>query len=373
MSTVKIDYEGKATIIQCLKTNKMLDICKKFSTKLNLELNNLYFLYGGSKINLNMTFQETANSIDNGRNQMNILALDINENEGLICPQCGFNYNINIDSKILDNINNSNSNQSKILNGVKGQITNIINTINKSQENENIINQLNNVIIMIEHIINNIKKNSDEMIKLNNLFDKIIVTNNVNKKNIKSNKPQIPDVSKINKTNLINTSNPKVDIYKNIIPDPESGNWGCYIKNALIHYEDYEDDDNNIYDNILTKAAMIGRDGAEWGRTDNFKIKLDEIKNLYNIFKKNINLDKTRDIVLDGQKYQIINYKNNFSIEIKNGEYGGTIAVTNKAYIFGFFNSNVKYRLNGKEKNQCQEICNKVVENLANLLKGVGY
>lgn len=360
-------------IIQCLKTDKMLDICKKFSTKSNLELNNLYFLYGGSKINLNMTFQETANSIDNGRNQMNILALDINENEGLICPQCGFNYNINIDSKILDNINNSNSNQSKILNGVKGQITNIINTINKSQENENIINQLNNVIIMIEHIINNIKKNSDEMIKLNNLFDKIVVKNNVNKKNVNANKPQIPDVSQINKTNLINASNPKVDIYKNIIPDPESGNWGCYIKNALIHYEDYEDDDNNIYDNILTKAAIIGRDGAECARTDNFKFKKDEIKNLNIIFNKNINLDKTRDIVLDGQKYQIINYKNNFSIEIKNGEYGGTIAVTNKAYIFGFFNSNVKYRLNGKEKNQCQEICNKVVENLANLLKGVGY
>ena len=373
MSTVKIDYEGKATIIQCLKTDKMFDICKKFSTKSNLELNNLYFLYGGSKINLNMTFQETANSIDNGRNQMNILALDINENEGLICPQCGFNYNINIDSKILENINNSNSNQSKILNGVKGQITNIINTINKSQENENIINQLNNVIIMIEHIINNIKKNSDEMIKLNNLFDKIVVKNNVNKRNIKSNKQQIQDAFQINKTNLIIASNPKVDIYKNIIPDPdpESENrWGLFIKKRLIHYED---DDNNIYDNILTKAAMIGRDGAEWARTDNFKIKDDEIKNLIKIFKKNINLDITRDIVLDGQKYQIINYKNNFSIEIKNGEYGGTIAVTNKVFIFGFFNSNVKYSLNGKEKNQCQEICNKVVENFATELKGIGY
>ena len=356
-------------IIQCLKTDKMLDICKKFSTKSNLELNNLYFLYGGSKINLNKTFQETANSIDIGRNQMNILALDINENEGLICPQCGFNYNINIDSKILDNINNSNSNQSKILNGVKGQITNIINTINKSQENENIINQLNNVIIMIEHIINNIKKNSDEMIKLNNLFDKIVVKNNVNKKNVNANQPQIPDVSQIIKTNLINISHSKVDIYKNIIPDPESG-WGIYIKKRLIHYED---DDNNIYDNTLTKAAMIGRDGAEWARTDNFKIKDDEIKNLIKIFNKNINLDKTRDIVLDGQKYQIINYKNNFSIEIKNGDYRGTIAVTYKLFIFGFFNSNVKYSLNGKEKNQCQEICNKVVESLATALKGMGY
>ena len=359
-------------IIQCLKTDKMLDICKKFSTKSNLELNNLYFLYGGSKINLNKTFQETANSIDNGRNQMNILALDINENEGLICPQCGFNYNINIDSKILDNINNSNSNQSKILNGVKGQITNIINTINKSQENENIINQLNNVIIMIEHIINNIKKNSDEIIKLNNLFDKIVVKNNVNKKNVNANKPQIPGVSQINKTNLINASDSKVDIYKNIIPDPESGNgsWGFYIKNFLIHYQD---DDNNIYDNILTKAAIIGKGGEEWATTDNFKFKKDEIKNINNIFNKNINLDKTRDIVLDGQKYQIINYKNNFSIEIKNGDYGGTIAVINKAYIFGFFNSNVKYSLNGKEKNQCQEICNKVVENLANNLKKMYY
>ena len=39
------------------------------------------------------------------------------------------------------------------------------------------------------------------------------------------------------------------------------------------------------------------------------------------------------------------------------------------AYIFGFFNSNVKYSLNGKEKNQCQEICNKVVENFANELR----
>ena len=331
MSTVKFQYEGTTTVIQCMKGDKMIDICKKFSSKTNLNLNKLYFLYGGRKINLDSTFQEIANSQDISRNEMNVLAYETNVIEGLICPKCGNSFYFN--TTIIDDLKNSHSNQINILNGLKGQLANIINDINSHKETNIIISQLDNIIIMIEHIINNIKKNTEEIIKLNN---------------------------------SINKSNSPIDIYKKII----GGSWGVYIRDKLIN----KLDDSNIYRNVLIKAAIIGKkNGVEWARTDNFTIKKDEIDNLNTIFKENINLNKEKKITIDDKEYQIINYKNKFSIDIKNGDYGGTIATSNQAFIFGFFNSKVKCTINEVEKTQCMDICRKVVESLAETFKSLNY
>ena len=73
MAKVIFTYNGYETIIQCLKEDKMRDICNKYASKINLNINSLLFIYGGNQINLEFTFEDQANSFDKERNQMNIL------------------------------------------------------------------------------------------------------------------------------------------------------------------------------------------------------------------------------------------------------------------------------------------------------------
>ena len=73
MASISFLYNGIETIIQCTTNEKIEDICKKFSTKINININNLQFLYGGQKIDYNFKFYEQANSLDKERNKMNIL------------------------------------------------------------------------------------------------------------------------------------------------------------------------------------------------------------------------------------------------------------------------------------------------------------
>ena len=91
--------EGKETYIQCSKEDKMKDICNKLSSKIEININLLYFIYNGNQINLQLTFREQANSLDNNRNQMNILVFK-HENDGLKCKKCGENISL----PLLDNI-----------------------------------------------------------------------------------------------------------------------------------------------------------------------------------------------------------------------------------------------------------------------------
>ena len=56
MAKAEFNYKGIITVIQCLEDEKMEEILKKFSTKVNLDINNLYFLYSGNKINSQLTF-----------------------------------------------------------------------------------------------------------------------------------------------------------------------------------------------------------------------------------------------------------------------------------------------------------------------------
>ncbi len=88
MSKVIFSYNGVTTTIQCMKEDKMINICKKFATKVNEDINTFYFLYGGNKLNLELTFEQQANQIDNSSNKMYILVYQY-ENEKFTCPKCG--------------------------------------------------------------------------------------------------------------------------------------------------------------------------------------------------------------------------------------------------------------------------------------------
>jgi profilin len=144
--------------------------------------------------------------------------------------------------------------------------------------------------------------------------------------------------------------------------------WGAYITNALVNKQDAA---GHVYNNVLTEATIMGFDGAEWAKTAGLTVKQDEIKKLNDLFKQSEN--NTPSVVLGGKKYQVTHYEKNAFVYLKIKEGGATIAKTNKAYIIGVYNTSKKYKYDGKELPQGVGMCNTVVEDLANQLKGQGY
>ena len=65
--------DGVNLTIQCTIEDKMKDICKCYSTKINKNMNSLSFLYEGKKVNIDLSFKEQAIDMDKNNNQMKIL------------------------------------------------------------------------------------------------------------------------------------------------------------------------------------------------------------------------------------------------------------------------------------------------------------
>ena len=82
--------------IQCLSNDKMGDICQKFATKVNKDINSLIFLYEGNKVNFELKFKEQANLLDRNKNEMKILVYN-NKNDEFICPKCEEKIKLNTD------------------------------------------------------------------------------------------------------------------------------------------------------------------------------------------------------------------------------------------------------------------------------------
>ena len=103
MAKVCFEYNGIKTFIQCSKEEKMSNICIKYAVKIQKNINSLYFLYNGIKINNELTFYEQANSLDKNRLEMNILAISTDDEANpLQCPKCGCNLdNIKIFSDLM--------------------------------------------------------------------------------------------------------------------------------------------------------------------------------------------------------------------------------------------------------------------------------
>ena len=163
MAKVEFIFKGIPTTIQCFKEDKMKDICRKFVSKINVDINSLFFLYGGKTINMDLSFNQISNSIDNSNKKMNILVYQ-NENEILICPKCG--AKIKFDTKLIDDISSSNNDIEDILNGLKIQVENVINDILNQKSTNYIKSQLKNINIIINNVNLEIKKNNEKINKL---------------------------------------------------------------------------------------------------------------------------------------------------------------------------------------------------------------
>ena len=143
MSEAKIifELEGFNISILCSIEDKIKDICQKYVTKIESDINSLLFLYGGNQINMELKFKEQANLMDINSNEMKVLVYK-NENDDIICPHC--NKKIKIEK--IDDIILSNNNIKDTINGIKLNIDNIIklcpNNISIQLKNINVL--LNN-------------------------------------------------------------------------------------------------------------------------------------------------------------------------------------------------------------------------------------
>ena len=105
--------------MQCKKTDKMKDICQRYSTKLGIGLKLLTFLYGGKPLDFRLTLNETNPSDDETK-----ILVTKNELDGLICPKCG--ENIIVDKESIDEIIQNMNNIKETIRGIKAMIENVI-------------------------------------------------------------------------------------------------------------------------------------------------------------------------------------------------------------------------------------------------------
>jgi len=105
--TVIFTYSGKQVVMPCATNERLSLICKRFITKLQLDISkNYYYLYGGNILNKELSFEEQANNEDKSEERMNIIVYDemktiINDNikeaKEVLCPECKENALIKIE------------------------------------------------------------------------------------------------------------------------------------------------------------------------------------------------------------------------------------------------------------------------------------
>ena len=100
MFKVEFSYNGITNTILCKEEEKMEEICKRYTIKAQIDINNVYFLYSAEKINLQLAFSQIINNIDRQRKEIFILVYDINKTQILsqnsniissaipLCPNC---------------------------------------------------------------------------------------------------------------------------------------------------------------------------------------------------------------------------------------------------------------------------------------------
>ena len=105
MIRANFTFKGLSYIILCQSEDKMEEIFKKFATKAQIEINRIYFIYNGNKIDEKLKVNQIINKIDQSRETINILANEINQStiieksfksKEIICPNCFNNILINI-------------------------------------------------------------------------------------------------------------------------------------------------------------------------------------------------------------------------------------------------------------------------------------
>ena len=148
--------DGIDLTIQCSLEDKLRDICQKYVTKIESNINSLFFLYGGIKLNMDLKFKEQANSFDRNNNVMKVLVYK-EDADDFTCPHCGEKIKLNTEK--IDEIISSNNNIKDTIDGIKFSIDNVIKI-----STANIVNiQLKNITVVLNSINEDIKKINDKL------------------------------------------------------------------------------------------------------------------------------------------------------------------------------------------------------------------
>ena len=119
MNQLKIDfnYQGKSVAILCSEKELMKDIINRYSIKSKIEINSIYCLYAGDKIDENLTLEKIIRKEDKNKKKIDILVYSKKEENRdhnkskvkstqAICPECGEitllnlkNYNLSMNCK----------------------------------------------------------------------------------------------------------------------------------------------------------------------------------------------------------------------------------------------------------------------------------
>ena len=113
MSIVEFIFNGISTKIPCKPEEKMQDILSRYATKIEKDLNCLYFLFEGKILNKELTLSETTkknsfiilvyetNEKEKKENEENIINLEKTKTKYIRCPECNENIILNfVDNKI---------------------------------------------------------------------------------------------------------------------------------------------------------------------------------------------------------------------------------------------------------------------------------
>jgi len=169
MAKVIFSYDGIEIAIQCAKEDKMKYICYKFASKVDININSLLFIYGGNKINYELTYKQQANSMDSNTNTMKILVYK-SDNDGLKCQKCGEIIHL----PIIDNLIKYNNDQADKLIEMKNQIDNIINL----NDIKDITRKIKLVKIIIDNLISENEKSLKDIQNTINNSGKLKIENN---------------------------------------------------------------------------------------------------------------------------------------------------------------------------------------------------
>ena len=203
-------YDCIGMTVQCKKTDKMKDICQRYSAKLGIGLKLLTFLYGGKPLDFELTLNETNPSDDETK-----ILVTKNELDGLICPKCG--ENIIVDKESIDEIIQNMNDIKETISGIKVMIDNVI-----KNSTINIVNiQLKNANHLIVKVNEDINKNNEKIKNLikDNTFTKYIENKNIIRGLIyissnEINKDIVLFKTDINNNIDVNINNKKVNVIK---------------------------------------------------------------------------------------------------------------------------------------------------------------
>ena len=160
MSEAKIIFnlEGINITVQCSKEDKIKDICQKYATFIERNINSLLFLYDGNLINMELRFEEQANLMDIKKNEMYLTVCKKekeNKYDDIFCLL--FNRTTGLEK--INGIILSNNNIKETINGIKSKIENI----KKHPDNDDISIELKNINHSLNSFNEEINKNNKKL------------------------------------------------------------------------------------------------------------------------------------------------------------------------------------------------------------------